>query len=75
MSRRKSILAGTSIILLSASLLMQGCKKTDTINNSSEQIAAQAINKLKPVDLQLVADNFTSPIGVVAVPVQVIDYL
>jgi len=68
MSRRKSILAGTSIILLSASLLMQGCKKTDTINNSSEQIAAQAINKLKPVDLQLVADNFTSPIGVVAVP-------
>jgi glucose/arabinose dehydrogenase len=67
-SMPKILFAGTSIFL-SAILLMAGCKKTDIKNNSSEQsIAAQALNRLKDVDLQLVADNFTSPIGVVAVP-------
>jgi hypothetical protein len=67
-SMRKIFFAGTSIFL-SVILLMTSCKKTDIKNNSSEQsIAAQAINRLKDVDLRLVADNFTSPIGVVAVP-------
>jgi glucose/arabinose dehydrogenase len=67
--RCKIILAGTSIIFCSITMLMQSCRKNVTENNSSEQsIAAQAINRLKDVDLQLVSDNFTSPIGVVAVP-------
>jgi glucose/arabinose dehydrogenase len=65
---RNIVLAGTSIILLPALLLILGCKKTETVRDSTEQIAAQAINRLKPVDLQLVAANFTSPLGVVAVP-------
>jgi glucose/arabinose dehydrogenase len=44
-----------------------GCRKSVQENNGSEEsIAAQAINRLKSVDLQLLADNFTSPIGLVA---------
>ena len=66
-SMRRIFLAGTSVVFLSALLLVPGCRKSVQENNGSEEsIAAQAINRLKSVDLQLVADNFTSPIGLVA---------
>jgi len=66
---RRIFLAGTSVVFLSVLLLTPGCRKSVQENNGSEEsIAAQAINRLKSVDLQLVADNLTSPIGVVAVP-------
>ena len=62
----KFILAGTSVLFLISTSMMQGCKKNVSENSSEQAIAEQASHRLKDVDLQLVADNFTSPIGLVA---------
>jgi len=58
-------------MLLSASLLLQNCKKTDTPNGPADEVSLSKRmigQNLKPTDLQLVASNFVSPIGLVAIP-------
>jgi glucose/arabinose dehydrogenase len=57
-------------ILVSSFLLLQACQKEQ---NSSQQVSDQQLrsSKLpgnKAIDIHLVADNFNSPIGLVAVP-------
>ena len=55
-------------MLISTALFTPGCKKTETTTLQAEDATA-AIPKLKQnVDLQLVEDGFTSPIGVVPIP-------
>ena len=68
-SARKIVLAGTSVFLLFSVVLTLSCRKSVSEPKASDDaIAAQAMNRLKSVDLQMVADNFTSPVGVVAEP-------
>jgi glucose/arabinose dehydrogenase len=72
-SRNKKILVGTFVSLVVCLLFfMPGCKKDlrDNSNNISEEVQAKKSQafKMKSVDLQLVADGFVSPLGVVAVP-------
>ncbi len=62
------IIAGTAVsILFFFFLAIQGCKKNLNEEKPVQSMGVQAF-KMKPVDLQLVGDNFVSPIGVVAVP-------
>src|SRR5215203_3778091 len=63
-------LTGVFLALLIFSSL-QNCKKTETATNSADAISLSKKmngNNLKQTDLKLVADNFVSPIGVVAIP-------
>jgi glucose/arabinose dehydrogenase len=47
---------------------MPGCKKTDRITSPETETETVSTSKVKQVDLEQVADNFVSPISVVAVP-------
>src|SRR5829696_3695663 len=66
----------TNIVLVAAlfstSMLLQNCKKTETVsqNPSIESSASNKANgnNFKEADLKLIADNFVSPIGLVAIP-------
>jgi glucose/arabinose dehydrogenase len=63
---RNIILPCLLLLLISAGSFI-GCKKTDTTSLREEERSAAAL-KVKQTDLQLVADNFVSPIGVVPIP-------
>jgi glucose/arabinose dehydrogenase len=62
------IITGTAVsILLFFFLIVPGCKKNQDEENAVQSMGVQSF-KMKPVDLQMIADNFVSPLGVVAVP-------
>jgi glucose/arabinose dehydrogenase len=62
------ILFFTLSILFISILFFSGCKK-DVTPTSQEEIATAAANaRMKNTDLQMIADGFVSPIGVVPVP-------
>ena len=67
MELRNVILTGAILVLISTGLLIPGCKKTDSPLTPEEGAAPNNI-KIKQTDLALVAENFVSPIGVVAIP-------
>jgi glucose/arabinose dehydrogenase len=50
-------------------ILVPGCKKTESLPGENI-ISGQSANKLKDVDLQLTADGFVSPLGVIPSPDQ-----
>lgn len=54
------------ITLFAISIFFQGCKKSDTTSISNAETSKSSHQK--EMDLQLIASNFTSPIGVVAFP-------
>jgi glucose/arabinose dehydrogenase len=59
-----------SVVIVSAVILLftiQACKKTDT-SATALPGAAKMSEKMKSVDIQLIADGFVSPIGLVSVP-------
>ena len=67
---RNIVLAGTILALLGTGIFL-GCKKMDRATMDGTQTGSSETgiaSKVKLTDLQLVADNFVSPIGVVAVP-------
>ncbi|HKC34882.1 MAG TPA: PQQ-dependent sugar dehydrogenase, partial [Chitinophagaceae bacterium] len=55
-------------ILFITVLFIPACKKTDTRTVDEEIATAAASGKMKNVDIQMIADGFVSPIGVVASP-------
>jgi glucose/arabinose dehydrogenase len=57
---RKILLTGAILLLISTA-----CKKSDSPISEESTVP---VNKLKALDLQLVASNFVSPIGVVPIP-------
>ena len=63
-SKRVSVVLVTICLLF---LIIQACKKTDT-NATAPSVSSHMGDKIKAIDIQLIADNFVSPIGVVAVP-------
>lgn len=54
------------VTIICFGIFLVSCKKTDRSAMSEE--ATAPVNKLKQMDLALVADNFVSPIGVVPIP-------
>src|ERR1044072_4609439 len=65
--RSRTILLLASIAAILA--IPNGCKKvTETKDITAEAPVDQLSQKKQQVDLALVADNFSSPIGLVAVP-------
>jgi glucose/arabinose dehydrogenase len=70
---RHFVFVSTMLVVLSTILLMSGCKKTDNMAETETETGVDAKanhhdSPKKQVDLELLADNFVSPIGVVAVP-------
>jgi len=55
-------------ILFLSSLFISGCKKDVTPTAEEEIATAASVGKMKNVDLQMIADGFVSPIGVVPIP-------
>src|SRR5687768_3420224 len=64
---RKLVLSIALICLVSMGLLIPGCKKTDSMTKPPDENTGIA-QKLKEIDLEMVADNFVSPIGLVPIP-------
>lgn len=56
------------LLVLTTMPLIPGCKKTEMATAVEAQTDPGLVSKVKLVDLEQVADNFVSPIGVVAVP-------
>ena len=56
-----------TIMIAITVLLLSGCKK-ETVQTSNEEQKTALAAKLKGIDLQLIADNLVSPIGVIPVP-------
>src|SRR5918993_1078890 len=67
-AKPRAVVTGTSI-LLAAGLIFQSCQKTleprDTIFQQEEASAAKKGGSDKGVDIELVADGYESPLGVV----------
>src|SRR5262245_54291071 len=57
-----------TLVLAAIGLSISGCKKTDKTPPAQEESVSAAKLKLKEMDLQLIADNFVSPIGLVPIP-------
>jgi glucose/arabinose dehydrogenase len=64
---RKLVLIVAIICIVSIGLMMPGCKKTDSMTEPHDG-NVEMTQKLKEIDLEMVADNFVSPIGVVPIP-------
>ena len=56
------------LFFLVSILFFSACKKTEAPTVQEEIATASAMAKLKNADLQMIADGFVSPIGVVAIP-------
>ncbi len=56
------------IIIATTLMLVEACKKEIHPPDAEEAVSAGLPTKMKPVDIQLIADNLVSPIGLVAVP-------
>lgn len=68
--RRIFLTVAILMALIGTGIFISGCKKTENTAIPGAGTESNAVSKMKQkeVDLQLVADNFVSPIGLVPVP-------